>query len=69
MLAHLVAHSRRVAVLVLVTLVAVVIEVIQHESALKILLSAWLPALLLAVLWTRGGWPQWLTPRRETTAR
>ncbi len=46
--------TRRAAILVLVTLLAAVIEVVQRESALKILLSAWLPALVLAVYWTRG---------------
>ncbi|HEU0315937.1 MAG TPA: hypothetical protein VFR49_01330 [Solirubrobacteraceae bacterium] len=46
--------TRRAAILVLVTLVAVVIELVQRESALKILVSAWLPALVLVVYWTRA---------------
>jgi hypothetical protein len=44
---------QRAALLVLVTLAAVVIEVAQGESVLQILTSAWLPAVILAVHWTR----------------
>jgi hypothetical protein len=49
-------RTRRAAVLVLVTLVALAIEIVQRESAVKILLSVWLPALVLVVYWTRTDW-------------
>lgn len=45
---------RRSALLVAVTVVALVIELVQRESALEILLSAWLPALVLFVYWSRA---------------
>lgn len=46
--------KRRAGLLVLVTVVALVIELVQRESAVKILLSAWLPALILFVYWSRA---------------
>jgi uncharacterized membrane protein len=49
-------RTRRAAVLVLVTLVALAIELVQRKSAVKILLSVWLPALVLFVYWTRTDW-------------
>ncbi len=49
-------RTHRAAVLVLVTLVALAIELVQRESALEIVLSAWLPALVLFVYWTRTDW-------------
>lgn len=49
-------RTRRAAVLVLVTLVALAIELLQRESVLEILLSAWLPAAILALYWTRTDW-------------
>jgi hypothetical protein len=51
-------------VFVAATVVAVVTESIQGASVAKILISAWLPALVLAVLWTRRGWPHWLAAAR-----
>lgn len=57
MFATLVAHKRRVAVLAAVTIVALAIELVQAESVAKILLSVWLPALVLGIYWSRAGWP------------
>jgi hypothetical protein len=48
--------------------VALVIEIVQGESVVKMLLSAWLPALILVVLWSRAGWPGWLE-RSDPAAR
>jgi phage terminase large subunit-like protein len=68
MLVNLQAHWRRIAVLAAVTAVALVIEIVQGESVVKMLLSAWLPALILVVLWSRAGWPGWLA-RSDPAAR
>jgi hypothetical protein len=68
MLVNLKAHWRRIGVLAAVTAVALAIEIVQGESVVKMLVSAWLPAVILAVLWSRAGWPSWLE-RSDPAAR